>query len=241
MLLCGDEIITLTPSNFGSTQDLDASNHGCLQTNERQDAWFRFTTNATGTIAFDINIGAGMDYDFGVWGPFDGAVPCPPQGPPIRCNWSATAGPTGLNYTATNLSNGAGGPSYSRYIDALPNETYVLYVDNYSQNGLSFDLIWDNQPSDLIACITTSVVEDELPQLDLRPNPASDRLMITSPFSEGNVQVEVMDASGRLVVRHSAASVGPITLNIDRLSPGLHLVRMMDRRGRVATARFMKE
>ena len=241
MLVCGDEIITLAPGDFGLTQDLDVSNHGCLQTNERQGAWFRFTTNATGTIAFDINIGVGTDYDFGVWGPFDGTVPCPPQGPPIRCNWSAIAGPTGLNYTATNPSNGAGGPSFSSYIDALPNETYVLYVDNFTMNGLSFDLIWDNQPSDLIACITTSVVEGAMPQLELHPNPASDQLMTTSPFSEGTVQVEVMDASGRLVLRKSVASGGPITLDIDQLVPGLHLLRMTDRRGRVATARFMKE
>ncbi|HRH39131.1 MAG TPA: hypothetical protein PK760_12335, partial [Flavobacteriales bacterium] len=152
--VCNSQSFSYPPSNFGNTQDLTAATHGCLLTNERQGAWIRFTTNAPGTIAFTINIGVGTDYDFGVWGPFPGNPPCPPATPPMRCNWSGTTGPTGLNYTSLSPSLGAGGIPFSRWIDvAAAGENYLLYIDNFTMNGLAFSLSWNNVPANILDCI----------------------------------------------------------------------------------------
>mgnify|MGYP000093026541 CR=1 FL=1 len=40
-----------------------------------------------------------------------------------------------------------------QYISAAANQTYLLYVDNWSRNGISFNMAWDNQPTNLIDCI----------------------------------------------------------------------------------------
>lgn len=40
-----------------------------------------------------------------------------------------------------------------QYIPALANQTYLLYVDNWSENGISFDMNWSNQPANIIDCI----------------------------------------------------------------------------------------
>ena len=40
-----------------------------------------------------------------------------------------------------------------RYLDVLPGEWYVLYVDNFSLNGLGFDLTWQLQEGATLACL----------------------------------------------------------------------------------------
>ena len=71
----------------------------------------------------------------------------------MRCNWSAVTGPTGLNYTAINNTEGAGGPPFSRWIDVVANQTYLLYVDNFTMNGLAFTLVWNNVPNTILDCV----------------------------------------------------------------------------------------
>lgn len=150
--ICNSLSITHAPSGYGNTQDLNATNRGCLAGNEHQGYWIRFTTNAPGTIAFTITPAVGMDYDFGVWGPYSGTPPCPPSGPPLRCNWSASYAPTGLSTTALNATEGAGGPPWSSAIPALANQTYLLYIDNWPMNGLAFTLTWNNVPGSILDC-----------------------------------------------------------------------------------------
>lgn len=150
--VCNNQSFTFAPGNFGNTQDLNASNRGCLLGNERQGAWFTFTTNTTGNIAFTIAVTPGTDYDFAVWGPYSGTPPCPPTTPPLRCNWSAATTNTGLSTTALNPSEGAGGPPWSSAIPAVAGQTYLLYIDNWSMNGLSFTLNWNNTPSTILDC-----------------------------------------------------------------------------------------
>lgn len=150
--VCNNQQINFNPSNTGNVADLNASNDGCLA-GEQQGVWFRFTTNAAGTIAFTLNVPAGTDYDFAVWGPYGTLNPtCPPSVPPIRCNWSATTGPTGLNYTSLQPSVGAIGSPFSQWIDVLANQTYLLYVDNWSRNGIAFNLQWNNNPANILDC-----------------------------------------------------------------------------------------
>lgn len=151
--VCNNQSINLAPSNFGNTQDLNAANHGCLLGNEHQTAWYTFTTNAAGTIAFTIGVPPNTDYDFAVWGPYSGTAPCPPAGPPLRCSWSGLWQNTGLSYTDVDLTEGAGGNAWVRWIDALPNQTYMLVIDNWSQNGLNFNLTWNNVPNNILDCL----------------------------------------------------------------------------------------
>lgn len=151
-VVCNNQSISYNPSNTGNVVDLYATNDGCLA-GEQQGTWFVFTTNAPGNIAFTLGVPVGTDYDFAVWGPYPpGSPPCPPSGPPLRCNWSATTGPTGLSMSSFTPSVGAVGSPFSQWITAAANQLYILYVDNWSRNGIAFNLTWANTPANILDC-----------------------------------------------------------------------------------------
>ncbi len=192
--VCDNQIINGSPTNIGGVNDLTAANRGCLVANERQGFWYRFQVQTAGQLAFTIAPAAANDYDFAVWGPFSGAVSCPPPSPPLRCSYAAGGGPTGLNYTSIDLTEGAGGDRFVRFIDVLPGQWYLLYVDNFAQSGVNFSLTWNNTPSNMLDC--TIVLPVEL--LTLNAQPAADHVTLTwSTASEQNASHFVVERSAK--------------------------------------------
>jgi hypothetical protein len=119
-------------------------------------------------LAFNIAPPTPTDYDWAVWGPFTGGVTCPPPSPPIRCSYSAVQGATGLNYSSVDLTEGAGGDGFTRFLDVTAGQWYLLYVDNFSMNGVNFTLNWNNTPTNILDC--TIVLPVELLSLSARAN-----------------------------------------------------------------------
>ena len=145
--LCSQSIqVNQNPSNTGGVVDLNASNRGCLSANERQGLWYTFSTLCAGNVAFSIVPTGGADYDFAVWGPLTG-LSCPPTGAPLRCSWAApsfSGAPTGLAINAAlPTSEPAFGTGFVRHITAAPGDVYLLYIDNFSMNGVQFNLNWN--------------------------------------------------------------------------------------------------
>jgi hypothetical protein len=125
-------------SGDGSVNDLNASNRGCLTTNEHQSAWYYFQVETGGTLTFTIDPDVNTDdFDFAVWGP---ASSCPPTSSPTRCSYSASNGNTGLNTTASDVSEDALGDKWVKQMNVLAGEIYILCVDNFSSsnNGFTF-------------------------------------------------------------------------------------------------------
>ncbi len=140
--ICNAQQINANPNNTGLTADINTNTRGCLGSNERQGFWYSFKPSASGTVAFTIApSNSGDDYDFAVWGPYS-SLACPPQATPLRCNYSGTTGNTGLSTTASNPSEDGGGSKWSTAITVTSGEYYLLYISNYSQSGLAFDLTW---------------------------------------------------------------------------------------------------
>jgi len=140
----GSSTLAGAPGNSGAVVDLNPGNDGCLA-GESEGLWYTFSAGSAGpgTMAFTITPGGFADYDFAVWGPYPSAPSCPigPVGPPLRCSWAGGGGPTGLNFTAGDLSEGAGGDRFVRYLDITNlGEYYILYVDNWSRNGINFTM-----------------------------------------------------------------------------------------------------
>lgn len=140
--ICNSQQINANPNNTGLTADINVNTRGCLGSNERQGYWYSFKPSAGGTVAFTITpSNSGDDYDFAVWGPYT-SLSCPPLVTPARCNYSGSTGNTGLSTTASNASEGSGGSKWSTAITVTSGEYYLLYISNYSQSGLAFDLTW---------------------------------------------------------------------------------------------------
>jgi hypothetical protein len=153
--VCSDQAINNNASSFGCSQDLDSGNRGCLNSNERQGSWYTFTPSASGTLEFTITPNGDVDYDFAIWGPL-AVFACPPAGTPTRCSYASPTNGTGGNIGAGTYQTGlaAGNtdtsePAYNGQVngfvaplDVFTGEIYVLYVDNFTSNGQSFNLDW---------------------------------------------------------------------------------------------------
>jgi hypothetical protein len=77
---------------------------------------------------------------------------CPPSTLPLRCSWADGAAITGLNYTATDLSEGVFGDGWTRYIDAIGGQWYLIFLDNWYLTGAGFTLTWNLQNGAIISC-----------------------------------------------------------------------------------------
>lgn len=129
-------------SGVGSVSELPLG-AGCL-TSESNSVWYRFTANTSGTLTFQINPNnANDDYDFAVYDlttdSCDGIVSG--TNLPVRCNYSSTAGSTGLSGAGTNPTEPSNGPNQCTPLDVNAGETYVLLVNNFTNtpNGYSLD------------------------------------------------------------------------------------------------------
>ncbi|MBL7964298.1 MAG: T9SS type A sorting domain-containing protein [Flavobacteriales bacterium] len=167
--ICNAQTFSGSPAGSGFSQDLDPSNYGCLLNGERQGVWYHFSPTAPGTIGFSINpTNATDDYDFAVWGPNSGVV-CPPAGPPLRCSYAAGGGPTGCGNGAVDLSEGGGGDRWVAPFMANAGEYFTLYISNWSQSGLAFNLSWQLGAGTSLDC---AVLPMELLDLAAEPVPA---------------------------------------------------------------------
>ncbi|MCO6481557.1 MAG: hypothetical protein J5I62_02060 [Flavobacteriales bacterium] len=164
--VCSALAINNNATNWGETQDLNASNQGCLST-EHMGTWYFFSPQTAGNIGFSISPTNGTDdYDFAVWGPYTEAQ-CP-AGPPLRCSWNAPPDyVVGLGNGATDFTEDASGDGWVKTIDVVAGQVYVMYIDNWSASGQAFTLNWQLSGGASLDCTTLPI---ELLDLDAKPN-----------------------------------------------------------------------
>ena len=75
----------------GSTQEVSGT---CLSTQETNSVWYTFTVQNSGTFTFMLN--TANDYDFALYDITTIGCAGVPAATPVRCNFSATYGNTGL-------------------------------------------------------------------------------------------------------------------------------------------------
>jgi len=171
--ICGNQSFSSNAQGTGFQGDLNPSNFGCLSNGERQGTWYHFSPSSGGTVGMTISpTNPSDDYDFAVWGP-GAAVTCPPPGPPARCSYAAPSGDTGMGNGATDFSEGASGDKWVAPLEVEAGEVYTLYVSNWSQSGLSFNLSWELTNGASLDC---TVLPTEF--LGLRAEPLLDAVQL---------------------------------------------------------------
>ena len=128
-------------SGNGSTQEIPGNS--CLGSNELNSVWYTFTSSSAGNIAFNITPNVlGQDYDFALYNLTGTNCSAISSGAltPIRCNFSATGGVTGLSASGTNASEPASGPNQSTVLATTVGQTYVLIISNYSSSANGYQL-----------------------------------------------------------------------------------------------------
>lgn len=171
--ICSGQAFNNNPAHTGFNPDLAGDNQGCLSAGERQGTWYHFSPSASGTIGFTIAPSNPTDdYDFAIWGPL-GSVSCPPGSTPLRCSFSALSGNTGCGNGATDTSEDPSGDRWVSTFNVIAGEVYTLYVSNFSQSGLQFDLSWQLTGGASLDC---TVLPVEL--IDLSATPLGDRVLV---------------------------------------------------------------
>jgi len=164
--VCSDQGFNNNTNNTGQVADLNTTNQGCLASGERQGTWYTFSPSESGQIGLNISPVGNDDYDWAVWGPYaEGSTLadiCPPAAQPIRCSFAsgpATFASTGsydtgfghpnLAYNNPRFANPlpahtdpVNGDGWTPGLNVTEGQVYVLYIDNWSQSGLAFNLEW---------------------------------------------------------------------------------------------------
>ncbi len=120
--ICSGSPISFTAQATGSAAEA-GNNYSCLSTTPNP-TWFYLQIDQPGVLAIDIT--AGSDVDFALWGPYanlgTAQATCGSHGSPIDCSYSSS--PT----EQANLTN------------ALSGQVYVLLVTNYANTIQSINL-----------------------------------------------------------------------------------------------------
>ena len=142
---------TSSYTGYGSSQEVPATT--CLATQETNSVWYIFTVQNTGTFTFLLN--TLNDYDFALYDITTIGCAGVPSATPIRCNFSATYGNTGLTLPTAggNLSYNASQVPTMPGINVTAGQTFALIIDNFSANTNGYTLtfggtaqIFDNIP-----------------------------------------------------------------------------------------------
>jgi gliding motility-associated-like protein len=191
-------------TGHGTIQEVNGT---CLSTQETNSVWYTFTVQNSGTFTFLLN--TSNDYDYALYDITNIGCVGVPSATPVRCNYSATYGSTGLTLPTQggNLSYNASQAPTMAGINVTAGQTFALIIDNYSANSNGYSLtfggtaqIFDNTPPTLgalnISCNPSSfdIHFSEPVQCSSLAANGSD-FTITGP---GGINIPVTSASGNL-------------------------------------------
>ncbi|MFT5278826.1 MAG: gliding motility-associated-like protein [Bacteroidia bacterium] len=141
-------------SGYGTLNELPASST-CLGNGEMNSVWYIFNVTEDGDLTFQLNpLNVNDDYDFAVFDMNTSGCSGIASGTslPIRCNYSAQTGSTGLSSGATTLQAGTGGPNQCASIPVLAGESYSILVSNFTASNSGYTLLFDG---------TASIIDEE--------------------------------------------------------------------------------
>lgn len=245
--------------NFGNVQELPGGAGTCLADGEHRTVWFIFTIQTSGTFGFLICPGAGLggrDYDFALWDVTGLQNPCAIFGggsvpTPIRCNYSGTqtattccglpanycsaGGLTGLDATNPQpgtIAYGAGGNPIMPGLNVTAGQTFLLLVDNWSNNGVGFTInftgtaqYFDNTPPqmDSVYRMCSSNRDNQLGALSTIRVRFNELISPSSVDADGS-DFTLFDNANNQIPILSATALNPPQTNTVELTLGQPLV-----------------
>ncbi|OFY82538.1 MAG: hypothetical protein A3F72_08115 [Bacteroidetes bacterium RIFCSPLOWO2_12_FULL_35_15] len=126
---------TTSYTGFGTIQEVNGT---CLLGKETNSVWYVFTAQTTGTFGFTLV--TTKDYDFALYDITTIGCAGVPTATPVRCNFSATNGNTGMSPAGTCTSCSATQGPFSTELAVTAGQTYALIIDNWSADATGYTL-----------------------------------------------------------------------------------------------------
>ncbi|MCW5900384.1 MAG: T9SS type A sorting domain-containing protein [Flavobacteriales bacterium] len=132
---------------------------------------------------------------------------------------------------------------YSWYLPGTPVPLMSVHDQVTTTNGVPSPVLFARY---LTSSPLGSSAEDPITAaVSIYPNPARDRVEVAFGSSGSAYQLEVVDATGRVVLTDGPAGhppgIGRITLEVGGLSSGVYTARLRDAQGTTTTGRFVVE
>jgi hypothetical protein len=225
--------------SVSTVDDLNTDNGGCLIAGEQNGHWYRVFMFQNGPFGMQITPDdPNTDMDFALWGPNE--LTCPPNTQPVRCSFSALSGPTGMDFSATDTSEGSAGDGWVSSIDVMNGDVHLLYVstNTFSAEQFTIERIF-----------STTVPHDPVhtPQaLAVYPNPTNGNTLsiTTSNTWTDPPLLRILDSAGRVIrserlsARDGATAHG---ISIEELAAGTYVIEVQDDSGSsIGRTRFVK-
>tara|TARA_R110002051_G_scaffold145914_2_gene218814 strand:- start:4137 stop:5927 length:1791 start_codon:yes stop_codon:yes gene_type:complete len=155
--ICNNTPVNSGTNNYGIDDFNGANKSGCLEKTlsgaiESNSAWYRFKTNASGQLGFNISVDSSEDWDFALYKASD----CSNLGEPIRCNFldnNDKSSFLGVGEDPTRASN----INYEDWLMVEAGEDYYLLINNFSNINSGFSIqfsgnIFSTNPYDALDC-----------------------------------------------------------------------------------------
>ena len=156
--ICSNTPINGGASGFGVDDFNGATSSGCLEATttgaiESNSSWYRFRTNATGQLGFNIGHDASEDWDFALYLASD----CNNLGDPIRCNFFDNRDENRYIGVGMDPTGNTDSLQYEDWITVEPGQDYYLLINNFTSSDSGFSIqftgdIFQSNPNDALDC-----------------------------------------------------------------------------------------
>ncbi|QLG46189.1 T9SS type B sorting domain-containing protein [Costertonia aggregata] len=156
--ICNNTPVNGGTSGFGIDDFDNAPTTGCLERTtsgaiESNSVWYRFRTNATGQLGFNIGFNSNEDWDFALYRSND----CSALGEPIRCNFFDNSDADTFVGVGEDPTGNAQNIQYEEWLQVQPGEDYYLLINNFSSSNSGFSIqfsgnIFVTNPYDALDC-----------------------------------------------------------------------------------------
>lgn len=163
--ICNNTPVNGGTSDFGVDDFGNATRSGCLEKTvsghiESNSAWYRFRTNASGQLGFNLGFDSSEDWDFALYKTSD----CSNLGDPVRCNFFDNRENSSYAGIGVDPTTGQRTIQYEDWLQVEPGEDYYLLVNNFSNHNSGFSIqftgtLFEEHPYDALDC---SIVDNLL-------------------------------------------------------------------------------
>ncbi len=174
------------PTEISTTGGCPAN---CLLSGEKNDVWYTFTVQNSGTVSFSITPNSSTDdYDWAVYNLTNANCADIYSNPSLQvsCNYSAADGTTGPNGLGSNSCESATGGLNNAALNVTTGQTYVVNVSNFTSSQWGYSINFGG---------TAQVVDNSGPYLyAVAASPVCGQNSVTIRFSE-NVKCNTVQST----------------------------------------------
>jgi hypothetical protein len=213
-------------TGFG-TQEIGSGT--CLGTKETNSVWYVFTVQSSGTFGFTLT--TSKDYDFALYNITAGGCASIPTSVPVRCNYSASYGNTGMSSSGACTTCSAGDGRFATELAVTAGQTFALIINNFTADASGYSLSFNSGGSyasitDVIPPTLSSITANCNNTVTITTNEAVDCASIASNGSDFTITGggSISSASGvgcatnaltnQIIVGYTISSSGTFTFGI---------------------------